>query len=110
MDRPDPELQETQGDGGITNYEATYTYSEKCKDLASVQCTLNITSQAGDSASESLMCATEFAACTATIVGGLTGACDAGDVTPKVDEDFVVVVTYTSQLQFPPTVECFSGT
>ena len=43
LDRPDPETEESDGPGGATDYESTYMYSEKCRDLDSVQCTINIT-------------------------------------------------------------------
>ena len=110
MDRPDPETEETPGPNGTTDFVSTYTYSEKCSDLDSVQCTINITGDPGESASESLRCETEFESCTATISGGITGSCDAGSTTPKTDDTFTVVVSYNSELDYPPTLRCYSGT
>ncbi len=110
MERPDPETEENPGPGGTTDFVLTYTYGEKCRDLDSVQCTINISGDLGESASESLRCGTEFESCTATIQGGITGSCDAGAPTPKTDDDFTVVVSYNSELNFPPTLRCYSGT
>ena len=110
LETPDPTIVDNVVPGAPTEHTATYKYSEKCKDLASVQCTLNISSAAGHSASEHLQCINEFASCTATIVGGVTGSCDAGDRPPRDDVDFTVLVKYNNALQFPPTLTCYSGT